>query len=654
LQIKKSDCIIFIIVATGIITGICAGFFLSLMHDLPQINSLKQFKPALVTNVYSNNNQLISQFYLHKRFPVLIDNIAPDLIDALVSTEDRLFFSHTGIDFKSIVRALIKDITAMSLKQGASTLTQQLAKTLFLSSEKTLTRKIKEAILTLQIERRYTKKEILELYLNQIYFGNGAYGVEAAANTFFNKKAKDLTLSESAMIAGIPKAPSLYSPLNNLELATKRRNIVLKQMFETKKISKQEYQTVVNEPLTIKKPVEKPVIAPFFIEHIKKSLKSKFNKQNIYTQGLNIHTTLDIDMQKIAEKSVSEWVKHQRLKKKKAQNSVTVNFADATEPQCAFIAIKPLSGQISAMIGGSDFETSQFNRATLAKRQPGSAFKPLIYACAIQKGFSQNSTILDTPLSYSKEAGTSQWNVKNYSNYYSGEITLRKALALSKNTCAVRLLEEIGADQVIDFAAKAGIKSVLKPNRSLALGTSEVSLLELTSAYTVFANMGTWIKPFAITKITDSTDKILYIAKPEKKNVMSRQDSAIITDMLQAVIREGTGKKANFIKKSIAGKTGTTDECKDALFIGFSPDIAAGVWVGNDDSTSLGRFQTGARAALPIWINFMEKVLLNKEYQFFDIPDNTKMIYMDPDTGKIVNNPEKYSDVKALVLIKET
>ncbi|MCD4742568.1 MAG: penicillin-binding protein 1A [Desulfobacteraceae bacterium] len=646
MQIKKTDCIIFIVVAAGIIGGICAGFFFSLMHDLPQINSLKQFKPASVTNVYSNKNKLISQFYLHKRFPVSIDNISPDLIDAFISTEDRLFFSHSGIDFKSIARAFIKDVTAMSLKQGASTLTQQLAKTLFLSSEKTLTRKIKEAILTLQIERRYTKEEILELYLNQIYFGNGAYGVEAAANTFFNKKAKALSLGESALIAGIPKAPSLYSPMNNPELAEKRRKRVLKQMLEIKKISTQEYQTALKEHIANRNPDENHAIAPYFIKHIKKSLKNKFSKKDIYTQGLNIYTTLDIGLQKIAEQSVSEWMEQlKKLMKKKTLKNV--------DPQCAFVAIQPLSGQIFAMVGGTNFKTSKFNRATLAKRQPGSAFKPIIYACAIQKGFSQNSTIFDTPLSYSKQAGTSQWDVKNYSNSYLGEITLRKALALSKNTCAVRLLKELGPDQVIDFATKAGVKSVLKPNLSLALGTSETTLIELTSAYSVFANMGTWIEPYAIAKITDSDNKILYLANPEKRNVMSRQDAAIMTDMLQAVIREGTGRKASFIKKSIAGKTGTTDNYKDALFIGFSPDIAAGVWVGNDDSTSLGRFQTGAQAALPIWSSFMEKALSKKEYQFFDIPDHTKMIYMHPDTGQIVDTPDNLSTVKALILTKE-
>ncbi|MCK5098201.1 MAG: penicillin-binding protein 1A [Desulfobacteraceae bacterium] len=652
MQIKKTDCIIFLIAAIGIITGICAGFFFSFMHDLPQINSLKQFKPASVTNVYSSKNQLISQFYIHKRFPVSINNISHNLIDAIVSTEDRLFFSHPGIDFKSIVRALIKDIKAMSLKEGASTLTQQLAKTLFLSSEKTITRKIKEAILTLQIERRYTKAEILELYLNQIYFGNGAYGVQAAANTFFNKKAKDLTIGESALIAGIPKAPSLYSPLNNPELAKKRRNIVLKQMLKTKKISAQEYQTALDEHLINVDSNKNQVIAPYFIEHIKKDLKDKFNKQNIYTQGLNIYTTLSIDLQKIAEQSVSEWVIKQKSRKTDYNDHI-----GHTGPQCAFIAIHPLSGQIRAMVGGTNFKSSKFNRATLAKRQPGSAFKPLIYAYAIEKGFAQNSTILDTPLSYSKEAGAApsniQWDVKNYSDSYLGEITLRKALALSKNTCAVRLLEELGANKVIDFAKKAGIKSVLKPNLSLALGTSEVSLMELTSAYSVFANMGTSIKPYAIARITDSDNKILYTAKPEKRNVMSRQTAAIITDMLQAVIREGTGKKANFIKKGIAGKTGTTDDCKDALFIGYSPDIAVGVWVGNDDSTSLGKSQTGAQAALPIWINFMEKVLEKKEYQFFDIPDNTEMIYMDSDTGKIFDKIENHSVVKALISKKE-
>ncbi|MCK5310575.1 MAG: penicillin-binding protein 1A [Desulfobacteraceae bacterium] len=642
MRIKKTDCIIFTIVVIGIITGICTGFFFSLMHDLPQINSLKQFKPARVTNVYSNKNQLISQFYLHKRFPVSIADISSNLIDAIVTTEDRLFFSHPGIDFKSIARAFIKDVTAMSLKQGASTVTQQLAKTLFLSSEKTLMRKIKEAILTLQIERRYTKEEILELYLNQIYFGNGAYGVEAAANTFFNKKAKDLTIGESALIAGIPKAPSLYSPMNNPELATKRKKIVLKQMVQTKKISNVEYQNALKEDIISKNLNKNQTIAPYFVEHIKKTLKNKYNYQNIYTQGLNIYTTLNIDMQEIAEQSVSDWIDKQSI----------------NTPQCAFIAIQPLSGQIRAMVGGTNFQTSKFNRATLAKRQPGSAFKPLIYACAIQRGFSQNSTILDTPLTYSKEAGRKpsniNWNVKNYSDSYLGEITLRKALALSKNTCAVRLLEELGADQVINFSAQAGIKSVLKPHLSLALGTSEVSLMELTSAYTVFANKGTWIEPYAIAKITDSNNKILYIAKPEKRHVMSRQNAAIITDMLQGVIREGTGEKANFIKKSIAGKTGTTDDCKDALFIGFSPDIAAGVWVGNDDSTSLGRFQTGAQAALPIWTSFMEKALIKTEYQFFDIPDNTKMIYMDSNTGEIFNKIENPSVVKALILKKGT
>jgi penicillin-binding protein 1A len=639
LRIKKTDCIIFAVVVAGIIIGICSGFFFSLMHDLPQINSLKQFKPASVTNVYSEKNQLISQFYLRKRFPVSISDISPNLVNAIVTTEDRLFFSHPGIDFKSIIRAIIKDVASMSLKEGASTLTQQLAKTLFLSSEKTLIRKIKEAVLTLQIERRYTKEEILELYLNQIYFGNGAYGVEAAANTFFNKKAKDLTIGESALIAGIPKAPSLYSPFNNPELAAKRKKIILNQLVKTKKISEPEYHAALKENINNASSENNETIAPYFIEHIKKTLKNKSINKDIYTQGLNIYTTLNIDMQKSADQIISNW-----NKKKQAMD---------VEPQCAFIAIQSVSGKVMAMVGGTDFRASKFNRATLAKRQPGSAFKPLIYACAVQKGFSQNSTILDTPLTYSKEAGRKQWDVKNYSGSYLGEITLRKALALSKNTCAVRLLEELGADQVINFAEQAGIKSHLKPHLSLALGTSEVSLLEMTSSYTVFANRGTWVEPYSIVRITDSNDKTLYVARPEKRQVMTRQDAAIVTDMLKAVINEGTGRKASFIKKSIAGKTGTTDDCKDALFIGFSPDITAGVWVGNDDSTSLGKYQTGAQAALPIWINFMEEALLNKEYQFFDIPDNTEMIYMDSNTGEIFNKIETHS-VKALILKKET
>jgi len=637
LHLKKTDFIIFFIVIIGIITGISSGFFLSFMHDLPQINSLKQFKPARVTNIYSNNDKLIARLYLYRRFPVSVKDISPNLITAIITTEDRLFFSHSGIDFKSIARALFKDIAAMSLKQGASTLTQQLSKTLFLSSEKTLTRKIKEAILTLQIERRYTKNEILEMYLNQIYFGNGAYGVEAAALTFFHKKAKDLTIGESALLAGIPKAPALYSPLNNLELAGNRKKFVLTQMLQEKKISKAEYDLALKEPVLKGNADKDKDIAPYFIEHIKKKLKTKFSAQNILTKGLNIYTTLDIKLQKIAESSI--------LKFKKQKHA-------GHTPQCALIAIQPSTGMISAMVGGIDFKTSKFNRATLAKRQPGSAFKPLIYACAITQGFSQNSTILDTPLKFAKGYGQSKWEVKNYSDSFLGEITLRKALALSKNTCAVRLLDTIGINNVINFAKKAGIQSILTPDLSLALGTSEVSLLELTSAYSSFTNMGTFIKPFAIKKIKNSDNKILYIARPEKKRVMSRQDAAIICDMLQGVIREGTGKKANFIKRSIAGKTGTTDDYKDALFIGFSPDIALGVWVGNDDSSSLGNHKTGAALALPIWIDFMKKTISQKEYQFFDIPDNTKMIYMDSNTGKIYNKINSPSIVKALILKK--
>jgi len=641
---QKKYSILLFIAFVGIFFGILAGFFFSLMHDLPQINSLKQFKPSSVTTVFSSDNQILTKFYIEKRFPVSIDEIPKNLINALITIEDKNFYTHSGINLKAILRAIIHDIKARKFKQGASTLTQQLAKTLFLTSEKSIVRKIKEAILALQIERRYTKSEILELYFNQIYLGSSTYGVEAACQTYFQKSVEDITLAQAALIAGLPKAPSVYSPIKNPELAQKRRDIVLQQMLATKIITPQEYNFAKAEKIVQPPKKTKQTQAGHFIEHVKAVLKKQFNLKDIYSKGLNIHTSLNLDLQIAANKSVSKYMT--QLERRMKKQGLNPEKAD-----CALIAIDIKTGKILSMVGGKDFNKSVFNRAVQARRQPGSAFKPLIYATAIKQGFSQNDKLLDAPLSYRLD-NKRTWQINNFSKTYLGEITFRKALALSKNTPVVRLMEKIGIANVIKFAKNAGVSSILHHNLSLALGTSEVSLIELTASYIPFANRGIKVEPFSIVKVTDPDSRIIYQNTIKKQSIMSRQTAAIVADMLKAVIHEGTGKKAMIIQKDIAGKTGTTDNYKDALFVGFSQDIAVGVWVGNDDSTTLGKYETGARAALPIWIDYMQYFLSNKSYQYFDIPDGTKMVYINPDTGQISKTKTSHF-VKALIKIKD-
>ncbi len=639
----KKRSLIFI-VFIGLLTGLLAGTFRGLLYDLPEINHLKQFKPSSVTTVYSLDNQVITRFYLEKRFPVSIENIPKSLIDALLITEDRIFFTHSGLNFKAILRALFHDIKSGRFKQGASTLTQQLAKTLFLSSEKSILRKVREAIIAVQIERRYTKNEILELYCNLIYLGSGAYGVEAAARTYFDTNVSNLTLDQAALIAGLPKAPSVYSPLNNPELARKRRSLILKQMLEADMISLQEHDLANKKPISIKTRTKPLSQAPFFVAYLKNILRSRSDLISGYSNGLDIHTSLDMRLQKIAEKSIITQM--HSLEKRMEKNSV-----ENPSLESALIALDVKTGGILSMIGGRDFNKNEFNRAVQAKRQPGSSFKPFVYAAALARGYNQNQTLLDAPLSYS-QGKRKTWEVKNFSRTYGGEMTLRKALALSKNTPAVRLMEDIGPGTVIEFTKKLGISSPLHPFLSLALGTSEVTLLELTAAYIPFANKGIKVVPSPIVSIIDSHGRIIFRNPVKKYSVMSRENAAVMADMLKAVIFEGTGKRASHIKKDIGGKTGTTDRYRDAHFIGISPDIALGVWVGNDDSKTLGPLETGARAALPIWIDYMDAFLEDKAFQYFDIPDGTKMVYISPDTGNILSQADP-SAVRALIKTKK-
>jgi len=625
-RLNRKMVLIIIVLIGGIATGVLTGAFFALTHDLPQIQALESFKPHTVTRVYSVDKVLLDELYLEKRDPVPLKQIPQYLKAALVATEDRKFFSHSGVDVKGILRAIVKDIQAGKFVEGASTITQQLAKTLFLTPRKTIVRKIKEAILAFQLERRYTKDEILELYLNQVYFGSGAYGVASAANTFFGKPVQELDLAECALIAGMPKSPSRYSPLVNIELALKRRNLVLKQMHQTGVINAGDYEQASNAEIILNNSRQKAARAPYFMEYIKKVLEDALGATTLYKGGLSIYTTLDAGLQQGAENAVADGLLALQTRMRNRQ-------MDENDAQAALVSIDIQSGGILAMVGGKDFEESVFNRATSALRQPGSAFKPILYAYAVEQGFAQNRMLLDAPIVYKGAIGGQDWNPGNFSETYLGEITMRKALAISQNIPAVRLIEMLGPSSVSRFAHRLGIDSRLDPNLALALGTSEVKLLNLTAAYAIFPRGGKWIEPFGVMEVNDHRGMVIWRAKPNKRLVMTREGAAILTNMLEAVITEGTAKKAGILKGPLAGKTGTTNNYKDALFVGFSPAVATGVWVGRDLGQAMGDKETGSRAALPIWMDFMQITLADAPHQYFDFPENVAKVWMDPDTG---------------------
>lgn len=611
------------IVIIAVVVGGVAGAIIGLTRDLPQIRMLEGYSPQAVSRIYSSDNVLLAELYAERRDPISIDRIPDTLTTALITTEDRQFYQHSGMDLKGIARAVITNIRAGGYAEGASTLTQQLSKTLFLSPEKSLQRKLREAFLAFQLERRYTKDEILELYLNQVYFGSGAYGVQMAAEKYFGKTAADLNLSESAMLAAMPKAPSAYSPLINPELAVKRRNLVLHQMHETGAITGEAFEKAAKKPYTPPEDARKGKKAPYFVDYITRDLEKRIGSSALYKGGLTIQTTLSYRMQQTAEEALENGL--DRLAGRMSANGIT-----DPDPQGAMVAIDVKTGGILAMTGGRDYRESVFNRAVNARRQPGSAFKPIVYAYAIEQGFNQASLLLDAPVSYDG------WQPRNFSGTYEGEITLRKSLTDSRNIPSVRLLQNVGPSAVVDFARACGITTPLSPYPSLALGAFEVSLLELTSAYSIFPNQGTHIKPYGTTLITAPDGRILWKHASEKTSVMSRTGAAVITDALRGVVTEGTGKRARDIGRPVAGKTGTTSAYRDALFVGFSPDIAAGVWVGRDNFSPLGPYETGGRAALPIWTRFMAGVLEAQPVSFFDFPEGIAEIRIDPIRGNRV------------------
>ena len=626
-DLKLSRSSIILLLCGGVFCGILMGLFIGLTRDLPQIRSLESFSPSAVTRIFSSDGVLLSEIFLEKRHPVPLKKIPQHLKQALIATEDRKFYSHSGVDLKAVIRAIYKDIRAGEFVEGASTITQQLAKTLFLTPRKTIVRKIKEALLAFQLERRYTKDEILTYYLNQVYFGSGAYGAESAARIYFGKSVSELNLPECALLAGIPKSPLRYSPLNHPEMAVKRRNIVLGQMHDVKLLTQTELKEARQQPLQLAADPREPVIAPYFIDTVKKELEEIVGADQLYKGGLRVYTTLSYNLQQAAESALARGVRalEARMQKNRIADPV---------PQAALVCLEVSTGGVVAMVGGRDFAQSPYNRAVTALRQPGSAFKPIVYAYAVEQGFPQNKLLLDAPVTFKGAGANKDWIPQNFSKTYLGEITMRRALAVSENIPAVRLLETLGPAPIARFGHKLGITSNLRSDLTLALGSSEVTLLELTAVYAVFANQGQWIKPYGILEINDRRGRPLWRVRPQKRVVMSRAGAAIITDMLTAVIEEGTGRRAGDLTKPLAGKTGTTDDYTNALFIGFSPSLAAGVWVGRDRNLTLGDRETGSRAALPIWIDFMRQALAAKSLGYFDIPDDVVKVRIDPVTGE--------------------
>lgn len=574
--------------------GSAGGFLYWSVTDLPAIKSLEEYSPVQSTLVYSSDGALLAELYLERRTFVPYYKIPGRVKNAFIATEDVRFYSHPGIDFIGILRALYQDVRTRSIAQGGSTITQQLAKMVFLKPERSLKRKIKEAVISIQIEKTYTKDEILGLYLNQAYFGTRAYGIEAAAQTYFGKSSAELTIAEAATLASLPKAPTLYSPFRNPQRSRERRATVLKLMLDANFITRAQYDNAMQEPLP-KVPHFRKYEAPYFVEMLRQELEARYDKE-LYTAGYRIYATLDSRLQKTAEEAVSHGIAAIEKRTKKGV-------------QAALIALDINTGRIRAMVGGSDFWINQFNRATQALRQPGSSFKPFVYLTAIEQGIRANDTVLDAPVSFRGAQPGHPWTPKNYDGKYHGAVTLETALAKSLNVATVRLADKVGVRNIIETARKLGIKSVLQPYLPIALGASDVTLMEMVSAYGVLAS-GAYTAPHLYDSVLDKDRALLAETKVEASDLISQEESQEMRTLLHAVVEEGTAQRAKELKKTLYGKTGTTNNYTDAWFIGFDDALVVGVWVGRDNHTPIGSRETGARAALPIWIEFMKKAPL--------------------------------------------
>lgn len=600
---------LFIALCLVVFAGLGFGYIFAAYQSLPAVGN--NMRPAVSSQVFDSHGRLITTLHSDQnRLPIDINKVPQNLQNAFIAAEDNRFYEHIGIDPIGIFRAIFANLTNRGIAQGGSTITQQLAKNAFLSQEQTLKRKIQEAMLALEIEHKYSKKEILEMYMNQIYFGQGAYGIQTAAKTYFNKDVNELTLTQCAMLAGLPKSPNYYSPFNNLNEAKKRKNVVLDQMVKYGYVSAVEAEDAKNQDLGLSKSHQSKEADEYasFIDYVSQQVAKKYGDDALYKEGLKIYTTMDVDKQHAAVR---------------AMRNLPNNYTDEnglTQPQAAIVSIDPKTGHILAMVGGRGQDS--FNRASMAVRQPGSAFKPFVYLTALQHDMTPDTTMNDQPVTYGN------WSPKNAGGSYSGTMTLSDALAHSVNTIAVQLADQVGTKNIIANAKKMGITTLdaKDDNLAMALGglTKGVTPLEMASAYGTFANKGVHVKPTAIVKILDRNGNVLEDAstlekEETKTRVMSEREAYEMTTMLEGVIDHGTGTAAA-IGRPAAGKTGTTDDNKDAWFVGYTPDIVTAVWIGDDTgSHSLGEIYGGTIPA-EIWKDYMSSATSDESGSDFSAP----------------------------------
>jgi len=606
---------------TGGIGGMLAWF--ESLH-IPDIASLASYRPAEASIIYDRHGREVAKVYDQYRIVIGLDEMPPLLPRAFIAAEDARFYEHEGVDVFSIIRALVHNLASGARRQGGSTITQQVTRALLLSPEKTYLRKFKEAVLAYRIDRFLSKNDILTIYLNEIYLGEGAYGVEAAARTYFGKSARQLSLAEVALLAGLPQAPSRYSPFKHYKLAKKRQAYVLNRMAEDGYITPTMARRAYAEPLVwAAKEAPRPENG-YFLQEVEKQITARYGRRVLRQGGLRIYTTLDPVLQKAAAAAVAEGLEAWRRRHPEAD----------TEPQAALLAIDIADGGIRAMMGGNDFAVSQFNRAVMARRQPGSAFKPFVYAAALERGYTPATVIVDEPIRLPGERRGRYWSPRNFERRYDGPVLLRNGLIRSKNVVTVKLLQEIGVDRVVRLARKCGVRSPLDHDFSLALGSSGVSLLELTSAYATFGRGGEYLAPTLITRVTDRTGRLLERRRPHRRRALDARIAYLVTDLLGKVITEGTGKRARIEGLVAAGKTGTTDDARDAWFIGYTPELACGVWMGFDKLKTLGRGETGGRAAAPLWRGFMERARPMLSGKRFPMPAGITLVPVPPGHGQ--------------------
>lgn len=673
-----------------------AAFMHYIFSGLPPVYEMEEYTPAITTKVYDRNNELIHEFSIEKRSMVPLEEIPVDLQNAVVAMEDRNFFSHPGFSVRGILRALLNDMRSGSAKQGASTLTQQLSRGVFLTQEKKLIRKIREIILAIQIEHQFSKPEILQLYLNQIYLGSGSYGVKAAAKKYFDKELDQLTTGEAALLVGLIPAPGRYNPFANPDLARQRRNLVLSVMREQGFLSDEELTKAVQEPMPVK-PTQADENKPgrYFIEHIRRMLEPKYGTDTLWKAGLNIYTTLDIKQQKLAEETMNKWLidfdeqvakglgieidpndTEADTSQSDEENTPKDPSQEAPRLQGAFMVRDVKSGAVRVLIGGREYDESKFNRATQAKRQPGSSFKPYVWMAALQKGYTPATLVKDLPTMFyydgrnwhafdenadlysldlaqqtfisSKDFNV--WVPQNYGGKSEGWITLRKGLEKSKNLVAVNLIDAVGIPEVVRVARKAGITANLPRVPALALGVSVVQMDEHLAALSTFANGGIHTDNYYIERVEDANGRILEQHIPVEEAQFTPQNSYLLINMMKGVVQRGSGAYVSRIGRPIAGKTGTTQSHRDMWFVGMTPHTAAAAWMGYDDDTSHeeGAKFTGSTTAR-WWTAIMEQILKDEPNEDFPVPEGISFAYVNPLTGKLATPTERNKMLEAFI-----